>query len=70
MALNASMKVFIGGDQSPKLPCSGEKQDSDVEQEVAIQQDTSVAAPSTVKALCKKLGVASHGTFSHSLQTS
>lgn len=35
LGLNASMKVFIGGDQSPKLSCSGEKQDNDNGQEVA-----------------------------------
>lgn len=70
-------KVLIGGDQPPKKVFSGEivcvcvrKQHQLEGLEVAVQQDMSVAAPSSIRAFCKKLEVASHGTFSHFLQTS
>lgn len=37
---------------------------------VAAQQNTPVAAPSNIRASCKKSVVTSRGTFSHFLQTS
>lgn len=70
-------KVLMGVDQPPQKKYSQGrdgvcvwKQHKLEGLEVTVQQDMSVAAPSSIRAFCKKLEVTSHGTFSHFLQTS
>lgn len=64
-------KVLIAVDQPKRRSLDGKKKKNQHKGlKVAAQQDTSVAAPSNIRASCKKFVVTSHGTFSHFLQTS